>query len=1337
MVPKQLIILYSVISVSYKGALGFKQQVYLQGCDKRSCYPATGNILIGRGENLTASDTCGLNNKERYCIISSLDPHTYGGSNSMKEKCYNCDATDPELSHDVDSIIHRWEPPGAPRSSQKMTWWQASNGNEKVTLQLDLEAEFHVTHIIITFKTFRPAGMYIEKSYDWGQTWKIYRYFAYDCAKEFPGVHIGVPRYLNETVCQGKYSKLAPSTKGEVIYRVLPPNIKFNSPGFNPYSKEVQDLLKTTNLRVTFTKLHTLGDDKFEDANAIDIREKYYYSIYDMVVRGSCSCYGHAARCVPAKEEHRDIPGMIHGTCECDHNTMGNNCEYCKEFYRDLPWRPATGKKKNECKRCNCNEHSDKCEFDPRVFAASAETSGGVCIDCKHNTEGTHCEMCMEGFYQDPARQITDPDICAPCDCEPDGTIDEGKCDERTNEEEGTVAGQCHCKTYVGGPRCDHCKPGYWNFTTENPDGCQQCSCNPLGTVDGGGGCNEQTGECQCKANVARVRDCDQCLPEHYGLSESDPNGCKPCDCDPGGSFHNHCNVTTGECRCRPNIKGRRCDQVEDFKYTGPFDYLLYEAELAHGTGTHTVIKKKPSEIPGQTTWTGFGYMQVFEGSTLTFDIPEIHRTMNYFPVIRYANDPSYTNNWEDVTIELVRYDGAPNDKCSSSTDAQTMQLMSGGINAESYYPFCLEKSQRYQIKITFNRYGSSEPVKGAKVFIDSIALLPDIDDIPFLNPALESMMDTVVADGLIPIGEGFYYTTTTTTEAPTTRPWINPNMFNPFGVGPSQEEGSGMSLEPEDTYSYNKGSDDLMMQGWFPGREKVEWDRSEFERLDCRRHFLQAKPGRLDPMPKECERILYSISFLTFHGAINRNCTCHDTGSITGMCDKYYGDCECKTLVVGRQCDSCAPAAFGFSSSGCQRCDCHHLGSQDEFCNHISGQCTCNTQQPTFGRKCDECKPGFWNFPNCQKCECNDHTQICHQDTGVCINCGYNTRGNFCDECEIGFYGRPERREDKDYYIACKECRCPETRASGHSYAETCYLDEQSEQSICHCEDGYDGDRCDICSDNFFGHPELPGGECKPCDCSNNWDSTAEGNCDAHTGKCLKCLFYTEGWNCERCVEGYYGDAVNSQCMECQCDLLGTDQERKACDRETGECNCLPNVVGKYCSECKENHWKIASGEGCIDCACDPVGSTGEQCDVYTGQCDCKPGFGGERCDQCETDFWGDPKKECIPCNCSPMGVNPEQSQCDHQTGKCFCLEGIGGEKCDECDVGYVQNRPIGPDHEVQTRLIPYGERPNCVPCGECFTNWERILQGNIAFFDTMIKMFYSSYTEGHNTKS
>ncbi len=53
----------------------------------------------------------------------------------------------------------------------------------------------------------------------------------------------------------------------------------------------------------------------------------------------------------------------------------------------------------------------------------------------------------------------------------------------------------------------------------------------------------------------------------------------------------------------------------------------------------------------------------------------------------------------------------------------------------------------------------------------------------------------------------------------------------------------------------------------------------------------------------------------------------------------------------------------------------------------------------------------------------------------------------------------------------------------------------------------------------------------------------------------------------------------------------------------------------------------------------------------------------------------------------------------------------GIGGEKCDECAPGFVQARPLSADHKVLTRKIPYGESPQCVECGECFSNWERIL--------------------------
>lgn len=1172
------LLVIALICSSLSGTWGQRRQ---SQCEQGSCYPATGDLLIGREKMLTASSTCGLEKPERYCVVSYLEKPT---------KCAYCNSTEPwvegvnEDSHRIENIVSSFR--GRRRRNR---WWQAENGKAKVHIQLKLEAEFHFTHLIMTFKTFRPKAMLIERSFDFGKTWNVYRYFAQNCARSFPGIPRGPVRSLTDVICEERYSEETPSTGGEVIFRVLPPFI----PIADPYSETVQDLLKLTDLRVNFTELHTLGDTLLDSRP--QIKEKYYYALYDMTVRGSCSCYGHASRCLPVAG-YESRPDMVHGQCDCTHNTKGLNCEMCEDFYNDLLWKPAQQNQPNACKKCNCNNHASKCHFDAARFASTGFVSGGVCDDCMHNTQGENCQECKPFFFQDPNRDIRDPEICQPCDCDSFGSLNRGLCEGVTDSVLNTVAGRCMCKRYVTGERCDTCISNYWNLRDENPDGCEACACNPLGTL-GDYGCDQETGICRCKRYVTG-RNCDECYAGFWGLSEYQ-HGCYACDCDIGGALRSTCNQVNGQCECRPYITGKQCKQVETGYYFAHLDHNIYEAEHGQGSGNAKVYVREPIQ-GGPSYWTGPGYMKVMEGDSIELTIDSVPFSTFYDLVIRY--DPRMPEVFQDVRVTVIRPDRVdPDGLCGEfnpQDDFKSAALQPGARYEMVRPPSCLEKGKVYKVRIDFTSYRRGQKTPEATLLIDSILVVPNADYIPIY-------------------------------------------------------QGPGLP----------------------------EYMLNEFLRYRCPQ--LQY-PSIKQELIEECRRHTFSISAVLHNGALP--CNCDPMGSLSLECDPNGGQCQCKPNVVGRRCDKCAPGTFGFGPEGCQPCNCHEIGARDNFCNEQTGQCTCI--QNVGGRICDQCRVGFWGFPQCRLCQCNGNADTCDPLSGVCIACRDYTFGDYCERCQDGYYGDPR----VGVRIPCRPCLCPGGPGSLTQHADTCSFDPRSQEVFCNCYPGYQEPSCDRCIDNYYGNPMTPGGSCVACVCNNNIDPDVPGSCDSSTGQCLKCLYNTEGFSCEHCVAGYYGDATKQSCLQCICNPVGTDIAGGYCDRVNGQCPCLPNVIGQDCSQCAPAHWNLASGVGCEACSCDPTGSLSLDCNQLDGQCACLDGRGGRTCSDCEDFFWGDPTDQCYPCDCDTRGS--ASMQCDKRTGQCQCVTGVTGYKCDRCARGTT------------------GELPNCVPCGECFDNWDRVIR-------------------------
>ncbi|CAL8406287.1 unnamed protein product [Arctogadus glacialis] len=346
-----------------------------------------------------------------------------------------------------------------------------------------------------------------------------------------------------------------------------------------------------------------------------------------------------------------------------------------------------------------------------------------------------------------------------------------------------------------------------------------------------------------------------------------------------------------------------------------------------------------------------------------------------------------------------------------------------------------------------------------------------------------------------------------------------------------------------------------------------------------------------------------------------------------------------------------------------------------------------CSCPRGFAGRLCESCAPGFTRetprggpLAPCVPCTCHQHGP-CHPETGTC-DCSDFTAGTTCEQCLEGYYGNALIGTPGD----CRPCPCP-----GRT---SCAQITQTGEVVCtNCPAGRAGVRCQKCEDGSHGDPLGQAGPvraCARCDCSGNADPNAVGTCHHLTGRCLKCLGHTEGERCERCQQGFYGDALNQtmtqKCKSCSCSPAGTSGPGGQCHPQTGHCHCLPNVGGRDCSRCQVGFFHLQPGHGCQGCDCNSIGSSSTACHPITGMCMCRAGVEGRQCDSCRAGFFSFSSRGCRACNCDPMGS--VSMQC-HGNGTCHCRQGFMGYKCDKCQLNFYHNRAT---HHCEACPICYG---------------------------------------------
>ncbi|CAD5124265.1 DgyrCDS12560 [Dimorphilus gyrociliatus] len=1283
----------------------------------------TKSVNVALKKPINAKVTCGtVTGEEPFYVHAQIFEPTW------KRKVYTC-VNGSQYPPDtmVDGLVDTWWQ--STSRSRLISLGYGKDGKEIGEITIDLEQEFEINSISLQMgDSLRPKLMSVKKSTD-GVTYKSWLHKVTvrdsDCPEKFPTAILSdIPSNLFSILCQ-QYILDKPVTNEIIKFdlSVVPTNLAA--------------FKKARYLKILFyTMEYTLGltGDRFQ-----------HFTVKELTVMAECVCNGLGTDCVKSNNTGRF-------ECICGGNSEGRFCNKCKPFYNQRKFQYG-----KTCEACVCNKHSEACYFNETVNALNMSkdatgkmSGGGTCIDCQHNTTGVNCEKCINFFYRPLGIHQNSPSACKKCSCHGPGvTLNPetglvGDCIMNDDKPlpSGKKPGDCICKKNVQGTTCDQCKPGFFNLTSDNPNGCQDCFCNPSGTLGGTTVClTNATGSCPCKKNVMNRR-CDECLDGFYGLNETKADGCTICDCDAGGSSSSTCRKSDGQCPCRKNVDDRQCKSVIQQTFYPGAHYFSYQFEDEKGMWDRV-----------QSGFSGIGYalVNVNNSAKANFKIPENKLSGVYIVLIKYVSTLHATG------------------KLSISILAGANQMISLTFNQCSK-DWCIikaESNDRENVTLAPNiPYTATISInEDHNVFFDEIIILPE---------------EFFKTEKLLGVDNSKKFSSTCNIikndlklNSPTDGPFCKSQIFS---LWTNYLDGAlPCDCHPEGSFN-NTCSNFEGQCHCKPGVGGRRCDEclAEFYGLDkdgscdCKGKstVCDRKTGQCVCQPnssgRQCEKCLDNYYDWTADKGC-QDCKCDVRGSLTLQCNITSGICDCKSGVFGEKCDTCAEKYKLFSSSGCSSCNCDMQGSTNAVCNDTTGQCPC--KKNTGGLVCDVCnESSFYNDVShkygCLSCVCMGVSKNCKStvwnnvlitmpassssfEGGVLKhNPNYNLRtettvqdinftfpiapdsGIRLQQTDVSgtesLYWQPKKQlignlltmyENKIYF----DVYYKELETGGKNKDLSVLLLGRKNDKYVFNIDPIDGGTLtrlnftlseaaanqkngkDIEREQFLLALTDVQAVLLPAVFNDKKHSSGIGNLKferadplGFSGRSLgvekcSCPKGYEGLSCEKCSEGYKRENVTTQgflgfCVPCEC-----NGHSSKCNADTGVCeSCLHDTDGDRCEICKLGFYGNATNgtpNDCKKCPCHEPRVRNDTCQLVNNNpvCSfCNEGYSGDLCDKCENFYFGNP--EVInKGSCKKCFCNGNAESCDKVTGACLnCTKNTIGKQCERCQDGTYGNATV-----------------------------------------------------------